>query len=905
MKKVIFLLILIATPLLGRASHIVGGEFELIHLKDFEYRLNLILYFDLQNGLPGAKDRNAAVSIFRIRDNVRMMGVPLPLTDSSAVEYTQPACSRGELRTQKLIYTAIITLTADRFNDPQGYYVAWERCCRNYSISNVFSEDPTRGGIRYAGQTFYLEFPPVVKDGVPFIDSTPKLFPPLSDYACMQRPYYKDFGGTDDDGDSLVYSLVTPLSTKSSDAIPAPRPKPYPDVTWRDPYSLAHVVNGSPDLRISQDGFLTVTPPAVQGLFVFAVKVEEFRNKIKIGETRRDFQMLVIDCPRAVPPQILGSTNLASPSYTFDNYMDVPPFSRTVTDAQRCIKVRVSDDDSKAPIIGDGQENLTFKAIPLNFKGDVSNIKLGQTKATLINGSTVEFTVCFDKCPYFLGAPALIGIVAMDDACALPLTDTLKVSVFVEPPPNNKPQFIQPASSPFVKSLNEGTQDAWPWQVVDADNDALVISLVTNGFVLKDAGMKFDTFHQTVGSADGQLSWDAFCDIYDFTKRTAFTVTILAEDKDQCNLADPAKQVFNLSVINLPVNHDPVIDTDLTSSPSERRVTGITRRVNESLSFTVKGVDPDHDYLSMTGTGTDFDLATYGVSLTPSPAAGVEPVTSQFKWDIKCNTTDLKKKDSFDFQFIVVDNKNKCRFYRTDTVDVEVKLLPPINQPPHLSVINQNATATTLSANAMNITRGPSINLMLRGTDADTTPEQDNLKLQLVSVNGNVKPEGYSFTDVSGKSPLASTFTWTPDCTIFKDEVYENEYTFTFRLSDDHCLTAQKDSIQFKLKVKDVDANESHFIPPNFFSPNGDNINDYFAMEAKDGVTGELKNILPNDNCASKFENVRIYNRWGNLVFQSSDRDFRWYGPGESAGVYYYHISFTRREYRGSLSLRY
>ncbi|HWA32702.1 MAG TPA: gliding motility-associated C-terminal domain-containing protein, partial [Cyclobacteriaceae bacterium] len=183
--------------------------------------------------------------------------------------------------------------------------------------------------------------------------------------------------------------------------------------------------------------------------------------------------------------------------------------------------------------------------------------------------------------------------------------------------------------------------------------------------------------------------------------------------------------------------------------------------------------------------------------------------------------------------------------------------------------------------------------------------EQDNLKLQLVSVNGNVKPEGYTFSDVTGKSPLISPFTWTPDCTIFKDNIYENEYTFTFRLSDDHCLTAQKDSIQFKLKVKDIDSNESQFIPPNFFSPNGDNINDYFAMEAKDGATGELRNILPNDNCASKFESVRIYNRWGNLVFQSSDRDFRWYGLNESAGVYYYHITFTQREYRGSLSLRY
>src|ERR1043165_588698 len=128
MKKVIFLLILAATPLLGSASHIVGGEFELIHLKDFpyHYRLNLILYFDSLNGSPGAKDPSATVRFFRMRDNFRMMDLVLPLTAESSVQYTQPACSHGELKTRKLVYTADIILSASQFNDAMGYYVAWE-----------------------------------------------------------------------------------------------------------------------------------------------------------------------------------------------------------------------------------------------------------------------------------------------------------------------------------------------------------------------------------------------------------------------------------------------------------------------------------------------------------------------------------------------------------------------------------------------------------------------------------------------------------------------------------------------------------------------------------------------------------------------------------------------------------
>ena len=111
--------------------------------------------------------------------------------------------------------------------------------------------------------------------------------------------------------------------------------------------------------------------------------------------------------------------------------------------------------------------------------------------------------------------------------------------------------------------------------------------------------------------------------------------------------------------------------------------------------------------------------------------------------------------------------------------------------------------------------------------------------------------------------------------------------------------------MKVRIKVKDIDSGEESFIPPNFFSPNGDNMNDYYAMEEIDPNTQEIKNILPFDNCASQFEGVHIYNRWGKEVYTSTDRQFKWYGQGESPGVYFYSIRFSSKEYRGSLTLRY
>ena len=106
MKKIILtLLLLISFPLV--ASHIVGGEFELVHISGSTYQLNLIIYFDQINGNPGAKDvgnNSPRATIYRKRDKALMGSVLLQLSNESNVPYTQPTCSNGEIVTTKLLY---------------------------------------------------------------------------------------------------------------------------------------------------------------------------------------------------------------------------------------------------------------------------------------------------------------------------------------------------------------------------------------------------------------------------------------------------------------------------------------------------------------------------------------------------------------------------------------------------------------------------------------------------------------------------------------------------------------------------------------------------------------------------------------------------------------------------------
>ncbi|MEJ0033572.1 MAG: hypothetical protein WDO15_25985 [Bacteroidota bacterium] len=289
MKRFAFLILLLfSIPIY--ASHIVGGEIEFLHLQGFTYRINLIYYYDRINGQltdnPELQEPNLVLGIFRKSDDTQVMQVTLTWLYKTPVPYTQPDCSHGEISSYKMTYTNVFTFNGASFDDPEGYYIIWARCCRNYTITNIQSHDPVAG--QAAGQTFYLEFPPMVVGGQPFVNSSPKDFPALNDYACPTKPYYVDFAGTDPDGDSLAYTLVTPLSTVTVEALPPITPRPYPDIQWVTGFDLDRIINGSPplpeypDLNITPAGFLRVTPRS-QGLYVFAVKVEQYRNKKKIG----------------------------------------------------------------------------------------------------------------------------------------------------------------------------------------------------------------------------------------------------------------------------------------------------------------------------------------------------------------------------------------------------------------------------------------------------------------------------------------------------------------------------------------------------------------------------------------------------------------------------------------------
>ena len=490
-------------PLAASATHIVGGELELQHKTGSTYALTLNLYFDAVNGSPGALDQNLTASIFVKSTDERMADVVLPLVSNTFVDYTNPACSVGSLVTRKLVYSHDITLEAGTYTNAGGYYVAVERCCRNLAIGNIVAPGA-------AAQTFYLEFPAVVRNGGAFIDSTPRIFPPLGDYACLGELFYYDFGGQDADGDSLSYEMVTPLNGHANPrnpVLPQASAAPYAPITWNAGLGTANQIPGSPALGIeARTGRLTVRPASL-GLFVFGVRCAEFRRGVKIGETRRDFQLYVLNCPGNMKPQMQVYA-AGSPAA----YLPGRDTLRLVPGGNRCLTIRYTDPDPNSV--------LTMTSRPVNFTGLVPAFTTTSSGTVRAAGQpdTLITTLCFPECTDSKGQVYLLDLILSDNGCSLPKRDTLRVAFTATQPPNAAPVLttsFPPAppvatNPPAVVRVPLGERYTATLAGTDADANQLALSATSDGFTLAAAGMTF-TAQNGPGQATATFAWEPTC----------------------------------------------------------------------------------------------------------------------------------------------------------------------------------------------------------------------------------------------------------------------------------------------------------------------------------------------------------------------------------------------------------
>ncbi len=310
----LFSFLLLCLPTALQATHIVGGEMNYTCLGNDEYEITLTIFRDCYNGNPNAWfDNPASIGVFN-EDNVLLEEILLPLMNNDTLNpvlTSECLVVPPDVCVHTTTYRTIVTLPPI----PGGYQLAYQRCCRNETIVNIV--DPLDTGATY-GVT-------ISEAALEACNSNPKFkeWPPI--YICVNEPIVFDQSAIDQDGDSIVYRLCTPLTGATPD-IPQPQPPnnpPYDEIQWIDPpYNVDNMLNGSPGgapLSINPQTGLLTGFPVTQGQFVVGICVEEYRDGVLISTTRRDFQYNIGLCGEANAAFAAPEVQCGSLTVNFDN----------------------------------------------------------------------------------------------------------------------------------------------------------------------------------------------------------------------------------------------------------------------------------------------------------------------------------------------------------------------------------------------------------------------------------------------------------------------------------------------------------------------------------------------------------------------------------------------------------
>ncbi len=245
-------------------------------------------------------------------------------------------------------YKAIHTFPASGF-----YTISMEDPNRNYGVINI----PNSVNI-----PFYIETSLLIS---PFIsgNNSPTLLNPPIDNGCVNVPFYHNPGAFDEDGDSLAYKIVQ-CKGLSGDPIPGYTIPPYTISLSIDPYN----------------GDFYWDSPIIQGDYNIAIVIEEYRQGVKIGSITRDMQISIGYCNNR-PPVINAIQDTCIEVGTTLEFnvqaTDIDNHQITLTATGSALSTSPNPASFSQPMIGYGIVNSNFRWVT-----DCSNVKKNPYQVT-------------------------------------------------------------------------------------------------------------------------------------------------------------------------------------------------------------------------------------------------------------------------------------------------------------------------------------------------------------------------------------------------------------------------------------------------------------------------------------------------------------------------------------------
>ena len=288
------------------ALHIIGGEMTYVCLgEDTDtvgfnlYVITMKVYRDCQGGgaefdsAPGSQT-TGTVSIYRGNSafpfiNTINLDAPV-VTDIDEAAGTSPCVViPPNVCAEEGVYTFQVSLPISS----ETYHIVYQRCCRNSTITNIVNPGD-------AGSTYTIDITP---KGQLECNSSPVFnnLPPA--VVCVDEVMAIDQSAFDAEGDQLIYEFCSPLLGGSNNNV-APNPDgapPYNQVQFVLPnYSALNPLGVNSNVSLSLVSGIISGTPTVQGQFVVAICVKEYRDGELLSVVQRDIQFNVSYCEPTV-----------------------------------------------------------------------------------------------------------------------------------------------------------------------------------------------------------------------------------------------------------------------------------------------------------------------------------------------------------------------------------------------------------------------------------------------------------------------------------------------------------------------------------------------------------------------------------------------------------------------------
>ncbi len=793
---------------------------------------------------------------------------------------------------------------------------------------NISMTDPNRnGGIlnvnwpNSENVPFYLEttvtfFNPIFQGE----NNSPILSQPPIDIACVNQTFIHNPNAWDPDGDSLSYELIVPFQGINS-PVPLYEFPSEVNPSLMDSHSLNPVT-----------GTFTWSTPQEAGEYNIAMYIIQYRNGMPIDTMIRDMQILVVTCDN-MPPEI----------ETIDQVCVI---------AGETLEIPVS---ATAPL-AESDQLVAVEAfgapLDFNFSPASFNVAAGYQPQPLLGNFVWEtkcehiadqyYTVIFRAVDNF-------PIVSSGDTIYLSTLKTVRIKV-VGPPPLDLqaepgsgrvdldwelPYACDDVMDDYFQGFNVWRKEGAGALPIDTCNPGLegmgftllttipIMDVTNNRYSFIDEGVeRGKTYCYRVEGRFAQLS----------AANLPFNwVSSLPSDSICVQLSRDIPLITNVSVLSTDTNTGEIKvqwskpipeDLDTVANPGPYiyklyRAIGISPPDND-FQF-IPGAEFNSPTFALandtmftdSGLNTADQAYSYKIEFfsnpSPEPANGfTQPASSVF---LSIASTD--NINNLSWEFDVPWDNNSYIIYRENNAGTAFDSIGVSTEPFYsdTGLINGKEYCykiTSIGSYGIERIINPILNDSQEdcGIPLDTIPpcppelEVQNICDELGSVGAsNCESENNLVNNLEWKNPIEI-------CEETDDVVSYNVYYAPFEGAEFQLVeTIPISTITtyehfpdmgiagcYAVTAIDTFFNESAFSNivckdncpiynlPNVFTPNGDNANDLF---------------IPFPFCFIESIEIQIYNRWGNLVFESIDPEINWNGKnlkGEdlSEGVYYY-----------------